>query len=167
MTSFKLGLLAVLVAACSKSTPAPATPITDPVPMTEDTKAAARTPATAMLAAYERARAHLAADELAGVPEAAREIAATATEGQYPAIARGAATLAAAKDLDAARDAFGTVSRELITLLASNPALAKGQHVFECPMVSGYRKWVQPSENLENPYMGKQMLACGGESSWK
>jgi membrane fusion protein, copper/silver efflux system len=55
----------------------------------------------------------------------------------------------------------------VVTLLATDKALAKGLRVFECPMVQGYRKWVQPSDEMANPYMGKKMLACGGESTWQ
>ena len=125
------------------------------------------TPATATLAAYERVRALLAADEIKGVGDAARALETEATKAQYPAIATQAAKLAAVTEIEAARVAFGEVSREIITMLAKEPALAKGHHVFECPMTKGYRKWVQPTDDLANPYMGKKMLACGGESSWQ
>jgi threonine/homoserine/homoserine lactone efflux protein len=36
-------------------------------------------------------------------------------------------------------------------------------HVFECPMAKGYKRWVQPTDELENPYMGQEMLTCGSE----
>ena len=155
-----------LFAGCSKSTPAQTTPIKDPVPMTEGTAQAA-TPAAATLADYERIRALLAADEMNGLPEAAQALAASATRSSYTAVAASATKLAGASEIEAARLAFGEVSREVVTLLAQDPALAKGQHVFECPMVKGYRKWIQPSQDMANPYMGKKMLACGGESTWQ
>ncbi|HEY5922595.1 MAG TPA: hypothetical protein VIV11_13030 [Kofleriaceae bacterium] len=164
--------LAIITGACSKNTATTtAPPVSDPVPMTE--RSESHGPAGAILAAYERARALLAADELNGVADAAREIEASAKTGAQPspphfaAIAEGAEKLATASDLKAARDAFGEVSRHVIALLASDKALARGQHVFECPMVRGYKKWVQPSADLQNPYMGKRMLACGGESTWQ
>jgi len=167
MRSLQCALVVLLASACAKSAPSTTTPIKDPVPMAEGAKAPAATPATAMLAAYERVRALLAADQIEGVGEAAHEIEATANAAKYPAIAASAAKLAAASDLEAARVSFADVSREVVTLLASDKALAKGQHVFECPMTKGYRKWVQPSQDLENPYMGRKMLACGGESTWE
>jgi hypothetical protein len=34
-------------------------------------------------------------------------------------------------------------------------------------MAKGYRKWVQADQQLANPYMGKEMLVCGGESKWE
>ena len=156
-----------LCAGCGSSAPAPATPINDPVPMAEGSTQPAATPAADTLAAYERVRALLAADEIKGVSEAANALAASASKSSYTAIAATATKLAATTSLETARAAFGDVSREVITLLARDPSLAKGQHVFECPMTTGYRKWVQPSEDLENPYMGKKMLACGGESTWQ
>lgn len=164
MRLFTLGLC--IAFGCGKSPQATTTPIKDPVPMVE-TKAAAPTPATATLAAYERVRVLLAADEIKGVGEAARALETEATKAQYTVVAAHASKLAAAADLDAARAEFGEVSREIVALLAKDPALAKGQHVFECPMAKGYRKWVQPNEDMANPYMGKKMLACGGESTWQ
>lgn len=166
--------LAIITGACSKNTAATtAPPVSDPVQMTERSESHEPSHTRSILAAYERARALLAADELNGVADAAREIEASSKIGahastpHFAAIAESAAKLAAASDLKVARESFGEVSRHVIALLASDKALARGQHVFECPMVSGYKKWVQPSANLQNPYMGKRMLACGGESTWQ
>lgn len=157
----------MLIVGCAKSAPAQTTPIQDPIPMGEGSKKPAASPATETLVAYERLRALLAADEIKGVGEAARALEASATKAKYSAIAKSATKLATAGDLAAARTAFGDVSRDLVTVLASDKALTKGQFVYECPMVKGYRKWVQPSEDMANPYMGKKMLACGGESTWQ
>lgn len=168
--------LAIITGACSKNTATTtAPPVSDPIPMTEPTESRQPSAAGSILAAYERVRVLLAADEMQGVTDAAREIEAaaktsaeaSATTPHFTAIASSAAKLAAASDLNGARDSFGEVSRHVIALVASDKALARGQFVFECPMVSGYKKWVQPSEDLQNPYMGKRMLACGGESTWQ
>jgi hypothetical protein len=131
----------------------------------------------AVLAGYEQARALLAADKLEGVAHAARDIETTARAAASGAsdanrthltsIAGAAGRMAKAEDLAAARASFGEVSRPLVQLLAANPDLAKGRHVFECPMAKGYSKWVQPTAKLENPYMGQEMLTCGGESRWE
>lgn len=160
-------LVLMIAAACGSSSPTTSTPIADPIPMKEGTTSAQPTSATAMLAAYERARALLADDQMKGLPEVAREIERTATAAKFSGIATSAAKLASTNDIEAARASFGDVSRELVTVLASDKDLAKGQYVFECPMVKGYRKWVQPNQDMANPYMGKKMLACGGESDWK
>ena len=161
--------------ACSKSTPASKTPIVnDPVPMADATASPPPAPssATAVLASYERVRAALAADDMEAAPSAARDLESSAraeatSSKQFAAIADGASRLAAAPDIKTARAAFGEVSQHLVALLAADKSLATGQNVFECPMVKGYNKWVQPTKNLENPYMGKRMLTCGGESSWE
>lgn len=166
--------------ACSKSAPASKTPVVnDPVPMATTTTTPSAQPssatpssATDVLASYERVRAALAADDITPVPAAARELeaaarASAASNGHFGAIAEGAGKLAGAADIKSARAAFGNVSQHLVALLASDKSLASGQHIFECPMVTGYNKWVQPTKDLENPYMGKRMLTCGGESSWE
>lgn len=183
MTIFKLVLaasLTITAAACSKSSPASET--TTPATASTTTTASGSTPATsastpeqatAMLAAYERVRVSLAADD-ANVAAASREIeaaasTAAATPGaseHYKAIASGAAKLATTTELRDARKAFGEISRHVVELLATDKTLAQGKFVFECPMVKGYRKWVQATADLENPYMGKRMLHCGGESTW-
>jgi Cu(I)/Ag(I) efflux system membrane fusion protein len=160
-------LLSMTLFACG-STSAPATtPIQDPVPMTEGGSKPAPTPAADALADYERIRALLAADEIKGVTEAATALAASATKSSFTAVATSATKLAATTEIEAARLAFGDVSREMVAVLARDPALANGQHVFECPMAKGYRKWIQPSQDMANPYMGQKMLACGGESTWQ
>jgi Cu(I)/Ag(I) efflux system membrane fusion protein len=161
MKTFWLGV-AICLAACSSGTSKATSPrVADPVPMTERAHA---TKAPSMLVAYERVRAMLAADSIDGLANAAHEIEASAKTDK---IAKAAGALAQATNLDEARLAFAEVSKFVIAVLSSDHELAKGQHLFECPMVKGYNKWVQPTDDLANPYMGKRMLACGGESDWK
>jgi hypothetical protein len=69
-------------------------------------------------------------------------------------------------DLIGAREAFGDVSRALISVLSAEPSLQQGRHVYECPMAKGYKKWVQVSEGVSNPYMGTDMLQCGTEADF-
>lgn len=164
----------LLGTACSKaSAPGPAAPVVDPIPMTQEAPAASQL--GAVLASYETVRARLAADDAHGLQAPATELAAAAKTAmtQAPAaadkldaIATHATKLSGLHDLAAARTEFGEISRHLIGLLSADKQLAKGQHVFECPMVAGYKKWVQPNDALANPYMGQKMLACGGESTW-
>lgn len=173
----KLFLTLALFGACAKNAPTTtAPPVMDPVPMNEEAQAPASPAAASMrtiLVAYERVRVRLAADDMSGVADAALEIQETSKKGSsesktadFTALSNNAAMLARSSSIESARSAFGELSRQLITMLANDKALARGLHVFECPMVSGYKKWVQPTEALENPYMGKRMLACGGESTW-
>ncbi len=131
------------------------------------------------LEASERMRAELAADRLDGTPVPAREAAQAiraaqgALAGARPQITdylgravAAAEQIASAKDLAAARAAFGELERFLIALAAADPRLQAGWHVFRCPMAGGFEKWVQRSPDLENPYMGPAMPTCGSASTW-
>ncbi len=129
--------------------------------------------------ATERVRTELAFDRLDGVAVPAREAAQAirAAEVALPGagsevadcLGQGAAaaeSLAAATDIEAARLAYGELNRFLIALAAADPRLQEGWHVFRCPMAKGFKKWLQKSPTLENPYMGQKMSTCGGSSTW-
>lgn len=129
--------------------------------------------------ASERLRAELAADRVDALAGPAREAAQAirAAEAAMPSagseiancITNGVAAaerLATAGDLEKARLAFGELDRYLIALAAADPRLQAGWHVFSCPMAKGFKKWVQKSPTLENPYMGQAMLSCGSASTW-
>lgn len=132
------------------------------------------------LAAYEEARALLAADELEGLPpraerlERSLEMADQAFGGEpsdpvsqcLAEAAAAARALGEAGTLDAARESFGEVSRFLVALAGADPRLAEGLEVYECPMTETFPKWLQPEGDLENPYMGQAMLSCGAASDW-
>lgn len=131
------------------------------------------------IAATERVRAELAADRLDGAATPARDAtqairaAQTALNNERSevadclghAIAAGE-QLGGAKDLAAARRAFGEMNRFLIALGAADPRLQEGWHVFRCPMAEGFKKWIQRAPTLENPYMGEAMPTCGSEAGW-
>lgn len=131
-----------------------------------------------LLGDYEALRALLADDKTEGVAAAAGRLEARATElaaggpagakARLEKISAQAKALAEAsgESMKASRLAFGELSREVVGLLAAAPSLQAGLHVFECGMADGYQKWVQPAEELENPYMGHAMLACGSKTSW-
>ena len=126
-----------------------------PAPAAETAKA--RTP---LQTAYEGLRQKLANDDLEGAKAAAVELAKVA-EG---AMQNGAKALGQAADIAAARLAFGETSKAYIELLVKSPELAADTFVFRCPMAEGYKKWVQLADGINNPYMGKQMLECGGKT---
>ena len=147
------------VPACDKKTDAPAAEASKAAP-----EAAS---AQATLTAYESIRKLLVRDQTVGLSEAAAELERTARAAKLDAIATAAAALKAKSgDIEEARQAFGEVSREVVALLVREPKLQEGRRVFECPMAKGYNKWVQPGDEIENPYMGARMLACGGKSDW-
>jgi Cu(I)/Ag(I) efflux system membrane fusion protein len=129
--------------------------------------------------AYEKVRKALVADELSALPTPAARLAMSlrsAVEnpsrlaGQTPAVieeaARAADSLGVAPDLETARATFGEISRFLLLLANCDPRLGEGWQVFACPMTPTFEKWMQPDAELENPYMGQAMPACGTESDW-
>ncbi len=139
--------------------------------------AAATTDAAALSAtitAYDGLRAALAEDDAAKAATSARALATAAQAATAKAASQKSTLEALAKhakeisgnDIEAQRTAFGEVSRQLVTLLAARPALQKGHHVYTCPMAKGYKKWVQTTDKMANPYMGKKMLHCGSASDW-
>jgi Cu(I)/Ag(I) efflux system membrane fusion protein len=126
---------------------------------------------------YESLRADLADDNATRAPALAKKIrasslaasqTATTTKAQLDDVTKAATALKdiAATDVPAVRLAFGELSRAMIALFVADPTLQKGRHVFMCPMAKGFQKWVQPSDKLQNPYMGKKMLECGADSTW-
>ncbi|TNF37456.1 MAG: DUF3347 domain-containing protein [Deltaproteobacteria bacterium] len=124
--------------------------------------AAAPTPAGALdpvIDGYMAVHAGLFDDDLAGTQAAAKALATTA-KGHDDLVA-AATAIAGAKDLEAARLAFGDASRALITLVVADPAAAAAVHAFKCPMAKGYQKWIQRVDKLANPYMGQRMPKCG------
>ena len=126
---------------------------------------------------YETARAALANDQGAPVPAAARQIAELAGSAEATGASardlRGlrdsARRLASASpsDLAALRRAFAEVSRHFVAIVKRTPALARRLHLFHCPMAEGYGEWVQPTEEIQNPYMGQRMAMCGTARSWE
>ena len=162
-------------ASCSKAsgttaapTPASAAPVAEALPATPE----------GVLTGYENIRRLLAEDQITAVSAfakrlttAAREVVRAKSTPELPVferIAAASATLEStdAKDPDAVRRQFGEVSRGVVELLVANESLRASRHVFDCPMAQGYRKWVQLTPAIHNPYMGAKMLECGAASTW-
>jgi len=123
---------------------------------------AAAPAASPALDAYLAVSDALFVDDLPAAQRAAATLAAAADKAPLGDLAKAAAALAKAADLDAARLAFGDASKALIVHLVAHPGDAAGLHAFRCPMAKGFKKWVQRSETLANPYMGQRMPRCGG-----
>src|SRR5213594_477226 len=120
-------------------------------------------PVKSVLDHYLMIQAELAKDSVKGLDEHANAIA-KAVKGDNmkmlsPDVAKQAETLAKAKDLKAAREAFKPLSASLIEYLADNKAGKGTYHEAYCPMVKA--NWLQTSKDITNPYMGKSMLTCG------
>ncbi|MEZ4226824.1 MAG: DUF3347 domain-containing protein [Polyangiaceae bacterium] len=130
----------------------------------------------AALSYYEQLRASLAGDDLKPVADQATKleevtrVAAGKASGKakdsLEEATKAAGGLKAAKDIGAARLAFGELSRHVVALVSAEKELQRGQFVFECPMAKGYKRWIQPNDRMANPYMGKKMLECGSKVGW-
>jgi len=120
-------------------------------------------PVKSVLDHYLKIQELLTKDSTKGVDEHANAIS-KAVKGDdmkmLPAeVAKQADTLAQAKDLKAARQAFKPLSASLVKYLADNKAGVGTYHEAYCPMVKA--NWLQTGKAIKNPYMGKQMLSCG------
>jgi len=127
------------------------------------------------LSIYEDMRADLAVDKtgtvpalaakLSGAVKAAGNAAPHTARPRYQAVVTAADKLAEIAGSESAkvRLQFGEVSRPIVALLVAAPELAGSYHVFQCPMAKGYKRWVQPTASLSNPYMGTRMPTCGME----
>ncbi len=116
----------------------------------------------ALVDAYLSAQTALADDSLKELPTAAKAMEAGAAPLGAPAqpVVDGAKKLGAAKDLAAARTAFGELSDALVKYAeTSGSALPAGIHVAYCPMAD--KPWMQKGTDIKNPYYGSQMLTCG------
>ena len=120
-------------------------------------------PVKSVLDHYLMIQTELAKDSLKGIDEHANAIA-KAVKGDdmkmlSADVAKQAETLAKAKDLKAAREAFKPLSKSLIKYLADNKAGKGTYHEAYCPMVKA--SWLQTGKDIRNPYRGKEMLTCG------
>jgi Protein of unknown function (DUF3347) len=120
-------------------------------------------PVKSVLDHYLMIQTNLANDSIKGLDEHANAIA-KAVRGDdmkmlAPDVATQAETLAKAKDLKAAREAFKPLSASLIKYLSDNKAGKDTYHEAYCPMVKA--SWLQTDKSIKNPYMGKAMLTCG------
>lgn len=132
----------------------------------------------AVLAAYERVRAALANDRGGPVERAATRMATAATRAMANTtgamqsklrlvVARSRALASIdASDMRALRRAFGRVSEPLVAIVRASTRLRRDLHLFYCPMAEGYGEWIQPTDDIANPYMGQRMLQCGGGRDW-
>ncbi|MDX1951051.1 MAG: DUF3347 domain-containing protein [Verrucomicrobiota bacterium] len=112
---------------------------------------------------YLKIQTELAKDSVKGLEEQANAIAKAIRGDEKkllsPEVAKHADSLAKAKDLKTARDAFKPLSASLVKFLADNKAGKGVYHEAYCPMAKA--SWLQKETEIKNPYMGKAMLNCG------
>jgi membrane fusion protein, copper/silver efflux system len=153
--------LLLAASACAKPTPPPASP---PPPGVAPVVEAARPPPDSLdlAGAYETIRAGLAADASTGLAPYAQRVSAL-SKGQAAVEAASLALVVELQsaDIEKQRVAFGELSKAFVGWMMADVSRQTGKFLFECPMAKGYQKWVQSSEKLQNPYMGKKMLECG------
>jgi nitrogen fixation/metabolism regulation signal transduction histidine kinase len=120
-------------------------------------------PVKSVLDHYLAVQAELAKDSVKGLDEHANAIAKSVKGDEMKMlsldVAKQAETLATAKDLKTAREAFKPLSASLVKYLVDNKAGKGVYHEAYCPMVRA--GWLQTGKDIANPYMGKSMLTCG------
>lgn len=97
----------------------------------------------AFLSSYETIRSALAAGDLTQAKEAAASFGETGAD------------IAKSQSLDDARGSFAHLSEKAEQIAATQPRY----YIVHCPMAK--KDWVQTSEKISNPYLGKEMLGCG------
>ena len=120
-------------------------------------------PVKSVLDNYLAIQKELTKDSIKGVDQHAAAIS-KAVKGDDmkmlpPDVAAEADTLAKAKDIKAAREAFKPLSTSLVKYLADNKAGKGTYHEAYCPMAKA--SWLQTEKEVRNPYYGKEMLDCG------
>jgi len=116
----------------------------------------------AVVTAYLDIQTQLAGDTMETVPARAHTIGEHAAQMGQPgsALAVAAAEVEKAKDIKAAREAFGALSDAVIAAAkADGGADVKDLKLAYCPMAK--RSWLQAQETVQNPYYGKAMYSCG------
>jgi hypothetical protein len=129
--------------------------------LTSNAVIAADLPA-ALVDPYLQVQVALASDQFAGIADHAKaiEAAATALGADAAKVVDGAKKLAVAKDIAAARTAFGDVSQALAAYAEKTKSgFGPGVRLAYCPMVD--KPWLQKDSQIRNPYYGASMLTCG------
>ncbi len=117
---------------------------------------------SALVDPYLQVQIALADDQFNGVATHAQAIekAAAALGKDADGVVAGAKKLAAAKDIAAARTAFGEVSAALAAYAEKTKSgFGAGVRLAYCPMAD--KPWLTKDKDIRNPYYGKSMLTCG------
>ena len=116
----------------------------------------------ALVNPYLQVQVKLAGDQFTGITADAQAIAtaATALGKDAEKIVAGAKKLGEAKDIAAARTAFGDVSQALADYAEKTKSgFGPDVKVAYCPMAD--KPWLQKDKDIKNPYYGAAMLTCG------
>lgn len=110
---------------------------------------------TDVLDSYLKVSSALVADDFAAASKANEELLQKAKAAKAGAVVTGAEAFAGAVTLNAAREQFKALSKEIIILAKGK----EGYFVASCPMANA--DWLQNSKEITNPYGGKAMPNCG------
>jgi hypothetical protein len=116
----------------------------------------------ALVDPYLQVQVALASDKFEPVALNAKAIGGVAaTLGKdAEALVSTAKALEAAKDIAAARTAFGELSTALVAYAEKTKSeLGADVRVAYCPMIN--KPWLQKDKEIKNPYYGASMLTCG------
>ena len=116
----------------------------------------------ALIDPYLQVQVALSSDEFTGVTAHATTIAtaAAALGKDAEPIAMSAKKLGAAKDIAAARTAFGEVSEAIENYATKTKStFPAGVRVAYCPMAD--KPWLTKDKDIRNPYYGAAMSTCG------
>jgi Cu(I)/Ag(I) efflux system membrane fusion protein len=112
---------------------------------------------------YIKVQGTLAQDSLEGVggtaTAMAKAIRGDSMQMLSPKVTEQAEALAQAKNLEAARAAFKSLSESLIGYLKEQKVPPGAYYEAYCPMAKA--SWLQTDKTIMNPYMGKGMVHCG------
>lgn len=117
---------------------------------------------TTLMDPYLRIHVSLADDRMEGVIASAKAISDQALKlgANAQPVVKSATKLAAAKDLTAARTAFGELSEAMSAYAkATGATFGPDINLVICPML--HKPWLQKGTKVTNPYYGKSMLTCG------
>jgi hypothetical protein len=117
---------------------------------------------SALIDPYLQVQVALSSDQFNGIAAHAQAIgtAATALGKDGEPIVASAKKLVAAKDIAAARTAFGEVSDAIEAYATKTKSTyPAGVRVAYCPMVD--KPWLTKDKEIRNPYYGASMSTCG------
>jgi membrane fusion protein, copper/silver efflux system len=115
----------------------------------------------------EEMRISLAGDSIEGLLERCLRIGSVLSElSAGKEIAKICPVLGRESDITLLRTEYSKIVEQMILFAEMDSQLQEGWSVFSCPMVEHYPKWIQRGEEMENPYMGQAMLACGLPEEW-
>jgi hypothetical protein len=133
-----------------------------PAPATDKTPKAGTEMSRAVIDPYLKIQEALSDDKMDGIKANAGNIATAAAALGAPArkIDTTAVQLAAATEIEDARDKFGALSEAIDSYMTGLKLKApEGVKAAFCPMVQ--KPWLQASATIDNPYYGKSMSTCG------